>query len=65
MKCPTCGRVLLETNNEGVKKLRSRMLLFEADGTKAICPSCKTKVCVPVTLDTNSTAPIKHVIIQD
>jgi ribosomal protein S27E len=66
MKCPNCGRILIETNSDGTKKLRTRMLLFESDGTKAICPSCKAEVLVPVILMSPATGQgIKHVIMVD
>ena len=66
MNCPKCDRVIIGKNEDGIKKLRTRILLFEDDGTKAICPQCKTQVIVPVELQTdddNSNIGIKHVII--
>lgn len=65
IKCPKCSRIVLDTNADGSKKLRSRMLLFENGGTVAICPGCKWKVAVPVTLDIPTSRTLKHVIMRN
>lgn len=64
--CPTCDRIILDTS-DGKRKLRARVLLFEDDGTIAVCPQCKMGVRVPVTLDGAQTAPspLRHVILTD
>jgi hypothetical protein len=63
VKCPECGRIILDTS-DGSRKLRARVLLFEDDGTIAVCPQCKAGVKVPVSLNGAQTTPnpIKHVI---
>lgn len=65
--CNKCGRIVLDTLPDGSKKLRSRMILFEGSGTVALCPSCKNKVAVPVTLTGMEPTPsrvLKHIIIS-
>jgi hypothetical protein len=52
LQCTNCRRIILDSTSEGGWKLRTRMLIFQDDGTaSAICPSCKTAVKVPVQLD--------------
>lgn len=51
--CAGCGRILLDSTSDGGYKLRSRMVLFNSTGQAeaiAICPTCKHKVPVPLTL---------------
>jgi len=41
----------MDRTDDGGWKIRSRMILFDAKGkARAICPTCKAKVEVPVTL---------------
>jgi len=49
--CPKCNRIIVDTTQDGGAKVRSRMLLFDGSEAHAICPSCKTKVSVPLTID--------------
>jgi phage FluMu protein Com len=66
--CPACNKILMEANKEGNMRLKSRLVLFEDGGAKAICPQCKAKVSVPLKLDTSNTRSstnnnIKHIIM--
>lgn len=50
--CPKCNRIVLDSMQDGGYKLRARMLLFTDNGeAQALCPSCKHKVNVPVTIN--------------
>jgi hypothetical protein len=49
IQCHECRRIIMDSTDGGWK-LRTRMVLFDEDGAKAICPSCKAHVDVPVTL---------------
>lgn len=62
--CPKCNRIVLDTTADGGYKLRTRMILFIDGEAKSICPSCKTKVNVPLVLGDIPPAPPKprHVI---
>lgn len=51
LNCPNCKRIVVDTTQDGGVKVRSRMILFNGDEAHAICPSCKTKVVVPLTVD--------------
>lgn len=51
LHCPECNRILIDMTSDGGVKLRSRMVLFQGSGAHAICPSCKTKVEVPLMVD--------------
>lgn len=64
VECPKCEKILMDTNTDGTRRLRTKILLFEATGAIAVCPQCKERVPVPVTLtgETERT-PLKHVIL--
>lgn len=51
MKCPHCGKNLLQ-HIDGKVKLRSPVLIFSPDGKKCalICPKCSGEVEVPIQL---------------
>lgn len=51
LNCPKCRRIIVDTTQDGGVKVRSRMLLFNGSEAHAICPSCKTSVSVPLTID--------------
>lgn len=57
--CPKCNRIILDTTADGGYKMRTRMVLFHEGEAKCICPSCKTKVDVPVVLGDVPLAPPK------
>lgn len=66
LNCPKCNRIIVDSTQEGGVKVRSRMIVFNGDAATALCPSCKTSVEVPLTIDTEklpslSTKP-KHFI---
>lgn len=65
IQCPKCRRIVLDTNEDGTRKLRSRMILFENGGTFALCPGCKSKVPVPISLDIPTSPTLKHVIMRN
>lgn len=51
LQCEDCRRVIMDSTADGGWKIRTRMLLFDSEGqAKAICPSCKAHVPVPVSL---------------
>jgi hypothetical protein len=48
LQCQGCNRIIMDSTESGWK-LRTRMVLFDSEGNaEAICPSCKTRVAVPV-----------------
>lgn len=49
LHCPGCNRIIMTQTKEGYK-VRSRMVLFIEDYAEAICPTCKKRVKVPLTL---------------
>jgi hypothetical protein len=53
LNCPSCKRIIVDTTKDGGVKVRSRMILFNGSEAHAICPSCKTKVVVPLSVDTS------------
>lgn len=53
LNCPKCNRIVVDMTKDGGVKVRSRMLLFNGTEAHAICPSCKTKVIVPLSVDTS------------
>lgn len=59
LNCPKCNRIMLDATSDGGMKLRSRMVLFNADGAYALCPTCKTNVQVPLSLDSSNLPPSK------
>ena len=66
MNCPKCNKIIIAIDENGTKKLRSRILLFEKDKTIAVCPQCKTKIIVPIILDDKTTkTKINHVIFPN
>jgi hypothetical protein len=62
--CPSCNRILMDSTTDGGVKLRSRMVLFHNGEAHALCPTCKTKVAVPLQLGSMPEAPpkTKHVL---
>lgn len=57
IQCPKCKRIIMDSSHDGGVKIRTRMLLFDHEGhAEALCPSCKTKVNVPIQLS----APISQ-----
>lgn len=54
LQCGACNRIIMDKTDSGWK-LRTRMVLFTPGGAKAICPSCKEEVPVPIaiTVDTS------------
>lgn len=62
LNCPECGRTLMDKTSDGGMRLRTRILLFDDAGTLAVCPSCKTRVNVPVKINKND-RKLKHVIV--
>lgn len=49
LQCQGCNRIIMDSTEGGGWKLRTRMVLFDLNGNaKAICPSCKAHVEVPI-----------------
>lgn len=49
IQCGNCNRIIMDSTSEGGWKLRTRMVLFDDKGkAKALCPTCKTQVDVPI-----------------
>jgi predicted RNA-binding Zn-ribbon protein involved in translation (DUF1610 family) len=62
--CPKCGKHIMDTNEDGTKRLRSKVILFRDDGAVAVCPACKAEIPVPLTLNAPGiSTPVKHFII--
>lgn len=57
LNCPNCNRIVVDTTNDGGVKVRSRMIIFNGSEAHALCPSCKTKVAVPLSVDTSKLPP--------
>lgn len=49
LRCPQCSRMLLRTNN-GEAVYLARVTLFRGGKAAATCPTCKTRVNVPLRL---------------
>lgn len=58
LNCPNCNRIIIDSTQDGGVKLRSRMVLFNGDVAHALCPSCKTKVEVPLSIDNSRLSSI-------
>lgn len=63
LNCPKCNRIIVDSTNDGGIKIRTRMLLFNGLEAHAICPSCKTKIAVPLSVDKTSLPPARPVSI--
>ncbi len=64
VNCPVCKKTIIVQDDNGIRKLRSRVLLFEENKTIAICPQCKTRMEVPVILEEKATkTKISHIIL--
>lgn len=50
LQCPKCRRIIIDRIATGGYKVRSRMILFEGGTAQAICPSCKHRVNVPLSI---------------
>ena len=50
LNCPHCNRIIMDTTSDGGYKIRTRMLLFINNMAMALCPTCKTKIPVPLSL---------------
>jgi hypothetical protein len=60
LNCPKCSRILIDSTTDGGYKLRTRMVLFNANGVaEALCPTCKTKVVVPLIIGDLGVVPPK------
>lgn len=57
LNCPNCNRIVVDMTNDGGVKVRSRMILFNGTEAHALCPSCKTKVVVPLSVDISKLPP--------
>ena len=65
LHCPKCNRIIVDTTTDGGVKVRSRMIVFNDAGAHALCPTCKTSVEVPLTIDASrlpTSSKPKHVI---
>lgn len=51
LHCPKCDRIIISPLKDGGYKVRTRMLLFPTyEQAKAICPTCKERVTIPIYL---------------
>ena len=57
LNCPNCNRIIVDSTQDGGVKLRSRMVIFTGGTAHALCPSCKTKVEVPLSIDNSKLPP--------
>lgn len=64
IQCPKCQKNIVDTAEDGTKRLRSKLVLFTDEGAVALCPSCKEQVPVPVTLGSfeNTKQPLVHYV---
>ena len=66
LNCPKCNRIIVDSTQEGGVKLRSRMIVFNGDVALALCPTCKTQVEVPLTINLDRLPPpnskLKHFV---
>lgn len=46
--CTKCHKIMADTNDAGVRRLRTKVVLFDKGMTTAMCPNCKTSVTVPI-----------------
>jgi hypothetical protein len=53
ISCPICHRRLFSCN-DAVVRLRTRLLVFEADNTYAKCHYCRNEVTVPLVIRDNA-----------
>jgi len=63
LNCPECNRIIMDSTSDGGWKLRSRMVLFHGGKAEALCPTCKTRVEVPVLLGDIGNPPPKPKIV--
>jgi ribosomal protein S27E len=65
LHCPKCNRIIVDKTPNGGAKVRTRMVIFDEAGAHALCPTCKTSVDIPISIDMSriplSLSP-KHVI---
>jgi hypothetical protein len=65
LQCGGCNRIIMDSTSEGGWKLRTRMVLFDEEGqAKAICPTCKTQVDVPIMLGAVNALPKPKLVIN-
>ena len=55
--CPKCNRIVVDVTQDGGVKVRSRMIIFSDNEAHALCPSCKTRVSVPLSVDVSKLPP--------
>ena len=48
IQCTKCQRILADYNDSGVRRLRTKVVLFDKSITTAVCPKCQTSVAVPI-----------------
>jgi hypothetical protein len=65
LQCGECNRIIMDSTADGGWKLRTRMLLFDDKGqARAVCPTCKTQVSVPVLLGEVHVLPKPKLVIN-
>lgn len=65
LNCPECNRIIVDTTQDGGFKVRSRMIIIHNGQAKALCPTCKTSVSVPLIIDDGKLPPSnkpKHIV---
>jgi len=46
-----CNEIVMKSTNDGVAKIRSKILLLRDNKAYAVCKSCNQEVQVPLTID--------------
>jgi len=53
MKCPHCRNRLVQKSMDGMVRIRTQILVFDAQGAASVvCKSCRAEVPIDVTLGT-------------
>lgn len=52
VSCPQCGRIILDQQNDGSLRIRTRLILIPSrrEVVIAVCPQCKQSVHLPLKL---------------
>lgn len=63
IQCPNCGKNVMDLANDGMPRLRAKVVLFTEHGAVALCVNCSCHVPVPLSFTPSvEDKPTKKVI---
>lgn len=51
MKCPACKRIIIDINDEGTVRMRTKLVLAKEHRMLIMCPNCRKVIEIPIKID--------------